>query len=75
MAAVRQIHAEDGVAGLQHGGVGGLIGLRSGVRLHVDVLGAEELEGALAGQVLHHVGELAAGVVALGRDSLRRTCW
>ena len=51
--------------GETHGGVGGLIGLRAGVRLHVDVLGAEELLGALAGQVLDDVGELAAAVVAL----------
>ena len=65
VAAVRQIHAEDGVAGLQHGGVGGLIGLRAGVRLDVGVLGAEELLGAVARQVLDDVGELAAAVVAL----------
>ena len=51
--------------GLQHGGVGGLVGLRAGVRLHVGVLGAEELLGAVARQVLHDVGELAAAVVAL----------
>ena len=35
------------------------------MRLHVGVLGAEELLGAVAGQVLHHVHELAAAVVAL----------
>ena len=34
------------------------------MRLHVGVLGAEELLGAVAGQVLDHVGELAAAVVA-----------
>ena len=67
VAAVRQVHAEDRVAGLNHGGVGRLIGLRSGVRLHVGVLGAEELLGALARQVLDDVGELAAAVVALAR--------
>ena len=65
MAAVGQVEAHDGVAGREHGGIRGLVGLRSGVRLHVDVLGAEQLAGAVAGQVLHHVGELAAAVVAL----------
>ncbi len=65
VAAVRQIHAHDGVAGLQHGRVGGLIGLRSGMRLHVGMLGAEQLLGAVARQVLHDVGELAAAVIAL----------
>ena len=65
VAAVRQVHAQDGVAGLQHRGVGGLIGLRAGMRLHVGVLGAEQLLGALARQVFDDVGELAAAVVAL----------
>ena len=41
VSAVRQIHAEDGIAGLEDGGVGGLIGLRAGMRLDVGVFGAE----------------------------------
>ena len=65
VAAVRQVQAHDGVAGRQHRGIGGLVGLRAGVRLHVGVLGAEQLLGAVAGQVLDDVGELAAAVVAL----------
>ena len=64
MAAVGEIEAEDGVAGLQDGHVGGGVGLRAGVRLHVGVLGAEDLLGAVAGEVLDHVGELASAVVA-----------
>ena len=67
MAAVRQIQAHDGVAGLQHRGVRRLIRLRAGVRLHVGVLGAEQLLGAIARQVLHDVGEFAAAVIALAR--------
>ena len=63
--AMGEIEAHDGVARLQHGGVGGLVGLRSGMRLHVDVLGVEELFCAIAGEVLHFVGILAAAVVAL----------
>jgi hypothetical protein len=35
------------------------------MRLHVGVFGAEQLLGAIARQVLHDVGELAAAVVAL----------
>ncbi len=45
--------------------VGGGVGLRAGVRLHVGVLGAEDLFGAVAGEVLDDIGELAAAVVAL----------
>jgi hypothetical protein len=65
--AVRQIHPQDRVARLDHGRVGGLIGLRSGMRLNVGVLGAEELPGSIARQILDHIGELAAAVVALTR--------
>ena len=35
------------------------------MRLHVGVLGAEQLLGAVAGQVLDDVGEFAAAVIAL----------
>ena len=51
--------------------VGGGVGLRAGVRLHVGMLGAEELLGAVAGQVLDDVGELAAAVVALAGIAFR----
>ena len=65
VAAVREVQAQDGVAGLDDGRIGRHVGRRAGVRLHVGVLGAEELLGAIARQVLHHVGELASAVVAL----------
>ena len=64
VAAVREIEAENRVAGLQDRRIGRGVGLRAGVRLHVDVLAAEDLLGAIAGQVLDHVGVLAAAVVA-----------
>lgn len=43
MAAMRQRHAEDGVAGIQEGQVGRDVGRRTGIRLHVDMLGAKRL--------------------------------
>ena len=64
MAAVGEVQSEDGVAGLNDRGVRRHVGGGTGVRLHVGVLGAEELFGAVARQVLHHVGELASPVVA-----------
>ncbi len=67
VSAVRQVQAENRVAGLKNGGVGGHVRGRAGVRLHVGVLGAEELLGAVARQVLDHVGEFASAVVALAR--------
>ena len=68
--AVRQIHAEDHVAWLNHRRVRRLIGLRTRVRLNVDIFGAEELLGPLARQGLHRIREFASAVVAFARISL-----
>jgi hypothetical protein len=70
MAAVREVHAEDGVAGLQQREVHRHVGLSARVRLHVGVLRAEQLPGARDGERLRDVDELAAAVVALARVAL-----
>ena len=70
VAALVEGEAHDGVAALQQGVVDGHVGLRPGVRLHVGVLRAEQLLGAVAGQVLGHVHHLAAAVVAASRVAL-----
>ena len=67
VAAVREVHAEHRVARLEHGDVDGHVGLRAGVRLDVDVLGAEQLLRAIDRERLGDVDELAAAVVALAR--------
>jgi hypothetical protein len=72
VAAVGEVHAQDPVARLEDAEVGGHVGLCARVGLDVDVLGArEERERPLDGQVLRHVHELAAAVVALPREALR----
>ena len=50
--------------GLKQREVRGHVRLRAGVRLHVGVLGAEELLGAVDRQLLDLVDDLAAAVVA-----------
>ena len=65
VAAVRQAHAEDRVAGLQRREEHRLVGLRARMRLHVGVVGAEELLRAVDRELLGDVDELAAAVVAL----------
>jgi hypothetical protein len=42
-----ETHAEDGITRLEHGEIDGRVGLRTGVRLHVGVVGAEELLGSI----------------------------
>ena len=71
MAAVRELQREDRVAGLERGHVHGHVRLSAGVRLHVRVLGAEELLGAVDRELLDLVHDLAAAVVPLTRISLR----
>ena len=56
--------------GWRSGRVGGGVGLGAGVGLDVGVLGAEDLLGAVAGQVLDDVGVLAPAVVAASRIAL-----
>src|SRR5256885_4987016 len=65
MAAVGEIHAEHGVAGLEGGHVDGYVGGGAGMGLYVGVLGAKEFLGAVNGELLDFVGVLAAAVVAL----------
>ncbi len=71
MAAVRQAHAEDGVARFQHRNINCLVGLRTGMRLHVGVFRAEQSLGAIDGQLLGHVDVLASAVIALAGIAFR----
>ena len=65
MAAVREGHAEDSVAGLEHRRIHREIGLRSGMRLHVRVLGIEQFLGTIDRELLGNVNVLATAVIAL----------
>ena len=65
VAAVGQAHAQDGVTGIDQRQVHRAVGGRTGVWLHVGVISAEQLFGALDGQGFNLVHMLAAAVVAL----------
>src|ERR1035438_4178747 len=65
VSAMREVQSENGVPRLNDRGVSGHVGGGTGVRLHVGVLGAEQLLGAVACQVLHYVGKFASAVIAL----------
>ncbi len=71
VAAVREVHPEDGVARLEHGEAHAHVGLGAGVRLHVGVLGPEERLGARDRERLDDVHVLAAAVVALAGIAFR----
>jgi len=68
--AMRKVEPEERVSGLQQRHVSSGIRLRAGVWLHIGVLGAKDLLGAVAGEVLHHVRDLATTVVALAGVAL-----
>ena len=61
---MRELEREDRVARLERGHVDGHVRLRARVRLHVRVLGAEELLRAVDRDLLDLVDDLAAAVVA-----------
>ena len=71
VTAVGQIQAKNRVPVLQQGKVGRHVGLGPRMRLHVDVIGAEELLGPFDGQRLGHVDEFTAPVVTFPGVSFR----
>ena len=70
VATVGEIEGEDRVARLNGGHVDRGIGLRAGVGLHVDMLGAEQAFEPVAGEILDLVDKLAAAVVAVAGIAL-----
>ena len=64
MPTVREVGAEHDVARLEQREVDGHVGLGTRVRLDVGVLAAEQLPGPRDGEILDHVDDLAAAVVA-----------
>ena len=71
MSAVRQIHRENLVAGFQHREVNSHVRLRAAVRLHVDVLAAEQAFRAIDRQLLSGIDVLAAAIPAFPRITFR----
>ena len=70
MAAVRKVHAENSVSGIQKRKVNRGVGLRAGVRLHIGMLGAKQLFSALDGNIFNNVNAFAAAVIAFSRVAL-----
>ena len=64
VAAVGQRQSHQLVPRSQEGVVGGGVGLRAGVGLHVGVLGPEQLARPVDGELLRDVHEFASAVVA-----------
>ena len=81
MPAMRQVQPKQRIPRLQDAHIRRRIRLRARVRLHIRMLRAEQLLRAIPRQRLHHIGILAAAVVALagiafgifvGKDRSRR---
>ena len=75
VAAVREVHPEDGVARLQQREVHGHVGLRARMRLHVGVVGAEQRRRAGDRRALGDVDESRSRRSSACPGSPRRTCW
>ncbi len=70
VTAVRQAHAQHGIAGLKQRQIDRCVGLTSGMRLNVGIVGTEQLSGAFDGQLLDLVDVLATAVVTLAGIAL-----
>ena len=70
MAALREVHTHHGVTHIQQCKVHGQVGLCAGMRLHVCIFGAEQLAGAVNGQLLNLVYISATAVIAMARIAL-----
>ncbi len=67
VAARREIEAHEGIARLHQREEDALIGLAAGIGLHIGEGAAEQLAGALNGEFLGDINELAAAIIALAR--------
>ena len=63
VTAMRQVHPENRIAVLQGRMIDRHVGLRTGMRLNVGVLGPEYLFGAVDGQLLCYVNVTAPAIV------------
>ncbi len=70
VAAVGKVEPQHGVARLQECEVDRRVGLGTGVRLDVGMVGAENLLRPCAGQLFGHVDELAAAIIAMAGIAL-----
>ncbi len=70
MSAGIKAHAHDGVTRLTDCHGDGHIGLCTGMRLNIGILGTEDLLGTLNGNGLYFVDNLAAAIVTLARITL-----
>ena len=71
MPSCRQIHSEHFVARLQDRIVYGHIGLGTGMRLHIDILGTKELERPIDRQLFRFIHMRAASIVAFAWIAFR----
>ena len=70
VTAMRQTHAEQSLTRLHKRRIGGSVGLRTRMRLHVGIAALEQLLGTLYRQRFHHVYEFTTTVVTLSRVAL-----
>ena len=71
MPAMREIHAHDRIAGMDQRKINGHVRLCAGMRLDIGTFCAEQLLGALNGNLFNDIDILAAAIIALARIALR----
>ena len=69
--AVSQAHAKHGITGRTQRQVNGSVGLRTGMRLNVGIVGAEQLLGAIDRQLLRNIDVFTPAIITFAGIALR----
>ena len=67
VAAMGEIHRQDGIARFENGKVDGHVGLGTRVRLDIGVVSAEDLQDPVDGELFDHVDKFTSSVPAAAR--------
>ena len=70
VSAAGKAHAENGIAYINKGVINSLVCLCAGMRLNVGMIGAKQLAGTAAGDILNDIYILAAAVITLSGITL-----
>ena len=70
MSPMSQVHTHNGIAVFDKCKIGCDIGLRTGMRLYIGMIGLKQLGYPIACQIFHHINIFTAAIIAFGRVAL-----
>src|SRR5210317_1546354 len=71
MTTSSEIEAQHSISGIDYGKENSLVGLCSGMRLHIGIVCSKQFPGSIDRSLLDHIDEFAATVEAISRVTLQ----